>query len=699
MRAVLCILVLGGSMPLAKAQEAVSDTALQAVTLDELIVTADRSSTFRTEATAGVSVLNSAEFSTMAGITGLADVLRLTPGFALLHLDGLGYDPQPVVRGFYGGGEAEYVVVMVNGQPINVLESGLVNWNQIPLAAVESVEILRGGASSLYGDAAIGGVINVVTADDQEPQTNLALAGGTFGMWRAEAALRRVWVNRSFGLFGNLDHTAGYRDHARRIAASGGLSADLVRGNRTALTVSGHGHWRSYEIPGPLTLEQISESRTQESVFFRLDGNDERTWRLAIKGRFELNPEVVITSFLGRAVRNLESTRTLPLSAEFADAKRRNLTTSRMLANGQIVSSLLRSIVLDRITVGADAHLGTMNNSWQEVVTGSAQVFAGHPEGLLGGISASGEARRQAVAAYAQYDLMPAGRLRLSFGGRYDRISDQHFPDGTDERTATHIAFSPRAGLNVRYARSTAHVGNWYANVSRSFKAPTLDQLYDQREIPVPFPPFGVTISNGELRPQRGVSLETGLYHRAVIAQNSLAAELSLSVYQMDMTDELDFQFETFQYENIAESRHRGIEFGAKLYVEQEAALIINYTLQNVTYQSGANQGKYVKAIPRTYVSLGARTTLAENLTVTGTLRSARRIWLDDANTLPLDNWATTDLKLTYDFGRATFMFESLNLLDEDYSTTGFRDPAGSDTVFLYPAAGRSIRAGIHLNW
>ena len=697
MRTTVCILVLCGVVAFAKAQEAAPDTTLEAVTLDELVVTADRSTTIRTKATAVVSVVHADELRPMAGITGLADVLRMTPGFALLHLDGLGYDPQPVMRGFYGGGEAEYVVVMLNGQPINVLETGLVNWNQIPLAAVQSVEILRGGASSLYGDAAIGGVVNVVTADDLKPYTNLSVAGGTYGTLRAEAALRRIWANRPIGFLGNLDHTSGYRDHARRLAASGGLSADLVRNNRTTLTVSGHGHWRNYDIPGPLTLEQISESRTQESVYFRLDRSDERIWRLVMRGRFEVASEMVITGSLASAVRRAHATRTLPLGVDFADAKLRELSTSRLLANGQIVTPVLRSVVPDRLTVGADAHMGSMNNTWYNVATGAAQVFAGYT-GFLE-ISTEGEAARKAVATYAQYDLMPVGRVRLSFGARYDRINDQHFPDGSDERKAPHTAFSPKAGLNVPYARSMKHVGNWYANISRSFKAPTLDQLYDQREIPVPFPPFGVTISNGDLKPQRGTSVETGLYHRAIIVPNSLAAELTLSVYQMDMTDELDFQFETFQYENIAESRHRGVELGAKLDMQDQVALLFNYTLQNVTYQAGAYEGNSVKAIPRTYISLAARMPLAENLAAAGTVRSARQVWLDDANTLPLDDWATADLKLMYDSGRATFMFEVLNLLDQEYSTTGFPDPAGSETVFLYPAAGRAMRVGIQVDW
>ena len=49
-------------------------------------------------------------------------------------------------------------------------------------------------------------------------------------------------------------------------------------------------------------------------------------------------------------------------------------------------------------------------------------------------------------------------------------------------------------------------MGNVYATVSRSFKAPTLDQLYDLRNVPVPFPPFKIHTSNPDLRPQHGVN-------------------------------------------------------------------------------------------------------------------------------------------------------------------------------------------------
>ena len=56
-----------------------------------------------------------------------------------------------------------------------------------------------------------------------------------------------------------------------------------------------------------------------------------------------------------------------------------------------------------------------------------------------------------------------------------------------------------------------------WLSASRTFKAPTLDQLFDQRPIPIPFPPFSLTTSNPDLDPQRGTSVEAGIYHDALL--------------------------------------------------------------------------------------------------------------------------------------------------------------------------------------
>jgi outer membrane receptor protein involved in Fe transport len=83
--------------------------------------------------------------------------------------------------------------------------------------------------------------------------------------------------------------------------------------------------------------------------------------------------------------------------------------------------------------------------------------------------------------------------------------------------------------------------------------------------------------------------------------------------------------------------------------------------------------------------------------------RGAGRVWLDDANTIPLDGWAAVDARLAVrlPLPAATLTAEAFNLFDARYSATGFPDasgtpgPDGGPLVYYYPAAGRQLRLGL----
>ncbi len=669
---------------------------LSVVDMNELIITADRYESLRSQSTGAISVLRSMTISQLAGVQNLGGTLRHIPGFAMLQLDGIGYDVQPIVRGFYGGGEAEYVLLMVDGQPINALETGLVNWDQIPLAAIKSIEILRGGASSLYGDAAIGGVINIMTDSEAPSRYEMAISGGSFDTYKTSGSARISFGARKLSAYGNYESTQGYREHANRTLGGLGIGFDLIRSDRTLVTLSGSMHQRDYDIPGPLTSAQIEQDRLQKSPFFQFDHNDESTIRLALQGRINLGGTSELRGSLVGNTRTLEGARTLPLNAEFADVKWRKFDASRVFVSAQWVSPQL--FVQDRLTIGTDLKIGQLDVAWYDMATGTAEDFDQF-DGKRGNLSTRGDGSRQALATYMQYDVEPLDWLRLLAGIRYDRIRDTYVPEEGAEQDAVHTALSPKIGVNARYAASTRHTGNWYANVTRSFKTATLDQLFGQRLIPVPFPPFSISISNSELKPQTGVSLETGFYHRAVLIPGGLNGELSLSIYQMDMENELDVNLQTFQYGNIASSRHRGIEMGLQLEKPNVALFRFNYTLQNVTYRAGENKGNFVRSIPRDYISTAISIPVLDRLQAMATVRSTRRTWLDDENSIRLDNFSSIDFKLTYTLGWIMLEFETVNLMNNSFSTTGFLDPGGSDTIFMYPAAERALYAGFRVQW
>jgi vitamin B12 transporter len=191
--------------------------------------------------------------------------------------------------------------------------------------------------------------------------------------------------------------------------------------------------------------------------------------------------------------------------------------------------------------------------------------------------------------------------------------------------------------------------------------------------------------------------MEAGLYHQAELVAGALGAELSLAAYQMDMRDELDFDFQSFRYINIGRSRHRGVESGLRLYGAGATGAFVNYTLQSVTSRLGEHEGKYLKAIPRHILRTGASTSHTSGLGASLTATSAWGIYLDDANTITLPGYTRVDAGLSYPIRRVRLSVEVFNLLDREYSTTGFPDFAGSGEIFYFPAAGRVIQVGMSM--
>jgi iron complex outermembrane receptor protein len=306
------------------------------------------------------------------------------------------------------------------------------------------------------------------------------------------------------------------------------------------------------------------------------------------------------------------------------------------------------------------------------------------------------------LAGFARYEHPLAATLRVSVAGRVDWLSDSfdaRAPSDGERRAATHVAFSPKVGVNYGYASSERNAGYLYGNVARSFKAPTPDQLFDQRPIPVPTPPFVITFANADLEPQHGTNVEVGGSHRVVLAPHMFTAELAVSAYQLTLRDELDFDLETFRYQNIGRSLHRGIEAGLDVQGPESLTLFGNYTLQSATSRVGENAGKALKAIPRHFLSAGVAGGTRTGLTASVMVSGAWRAYLDDANTQELPAWTRWDLRLAYTTRGVRLAADVLNLWDRKYSTTGFPDAADPSVVYFYPAAPRTVQLGLSRGW
>src|SRR5207248_10313117 len=126
---------------------------------DPVIVTAAKRSQFLDQAVTSVTVVTDSDLARRA-VTAVDEAVAKAP--AVQFLSG-----QINIRGSSGfvEGLGSRVLLLVDGVPANQGDRGGIDWDMVPLADLERVEVVKGAGSSLYGSAAFGGVVNLLTYD------------------------------------------------------------------------------------------------------------------------------------------------------------------------------------------------------------------------------------------------------------------------------------------------------------------------------------------------------------------------------------------------------------------------------------------------------------------------------------------------------------------------------------------------------
>jgi vitamin B12 transporter len=132
--------------------------AAQSSPSGDVVVTATRTPVAVADALAEVTVLDRADLARFEGAT-LAQVLAAQPGLQLSSNGGLGKPASLFIRGL----EARHTLLLVDGARLGSATVGSPSLDNLPLAAIERIEIVRGPLSSLYGSGAMGGVVQVFT--------------------------------------------------------------------------------------------------------------------------------------------------------------------------------------------------------------------------------------------------------------------------------------------------------------------------------------------------------------------------------------------------------------------------------------------------------------------------------------------------------------------------------------------------------
>lgn len=230
--------------------------AAEDINLDNVVVTAARIPQTRESVIGDVTVIDAEEIQ-RAGQSTFIELMQRQAGVEISSNGGAGQ----VSSIFLRGTNSNQVVILIDGMRVGSATTGSTAFSNIPLAQIEKIEILRGPATSLYGQDAVGGVIQIFTKQGNgTPQFNAALGYGSYNTKTAEAGFRGSVENTNFALNVSSIATNGFsalktttsidkdKDSYRNLAVSGLISHKIAEGHEMGiqlLNTVGHNNYDS----------------------------------------------------------------------------------------------------------------------------------------------------------------------------------------------------------------------------------------------------------------------------------------------------------------------------------------------------------------------------------------------------------------------------------------------------------------------
>ncbi|HVQ34616.1 MAG TPA: TonB-dependent receptor [Candidatus Bathyarchaeia archaeon] len=639
------------------------------------------------ELPASVTVLDR-EAIERSGARTIQDLLAEQAG--IIVYDQVGNDVEKTLdlRGFTAG---HGIAVFLDGARINDPRNNAVALEQVPLAAIERIEITRGSSAAVAGGGAEAGVVRIVTRRGSEPEASISVAAGTYDTLRLDGSYGRTFG--AFDVFAAATHdtTDGFRTNAdgsqTRADATAGM--DLGGDRRLALSLL----WSDlgYGNPGALTIPEF-ESDPWSNVYNVLDRNDRRTTQAAlnfqgpIAGGFSLAANL---SYRDETTQTLSTGRAAAtFGGFFLDA---DGSTWSGTAQATRSFSARGTHVLSFGFEGLDGDVDSLG-----YFTSPASPGSYDPESP----SSSNAAGSRSGALFAQDAWSPSARWTLVAGvrGDHDRVAyDESIPDPSvdDDRTFSEVSW--RGGVSLRPSDAL----DLHVSFADGFLPPTPEQLFA-------FPGFG---SNPGLDPQDSRTYELGA------AAHGSRGTVDAAIFWIDTRDEIAFDPTPTATDpfgrnvNAGATRRQGVELTLRGRLARRVLAFGTWTYTDAEFQGGADDGRTVPLVPKQRFAAGIDAGLPAgfSLRADGLYVGDQVLDNDAANAQPeLPAYTVVNLRLSWErafsksagsrAGRIGAFVEARNALDEIYATRGifaFDFTTFTDAAFVTPAPGRRYLLGV----
>lgn len=206
-----------------------------------------------------------------SGASNFAEIIRSIGGVHVTDLYGDGSQATVSMRGFSNGTAASNTLVIVDGRRLNNIDMNGPDLNSISVKDIEQVEIIQSSAGVLYGDQAVGGVINVVTRKPEGFAVDAKVQTGSYDRNRFQARLSdKVGEDVSYAVSGDFLRADNYRDNNKQdnMNVLGRVDYEFTSGS---IFAEHQRIVREQELPGALFLNEVESNRRQSTANFQDD--------------------------------------------------------------------------------------------------------------------------------------------------------------------------------------------------------------------------------------------------------------------------------------------------------------------------------------------------------------------------------------------------------------------------------------------
>ncbi|HHC2723497.1 TPA: TonB-dependent receptor PqqU [Klebsiella pneumoniae] len=678
--------------------------AAQAADEQTMVVTAAPTTVSELDTPAAVSVVNGDEMRQAAPRVNLSESLGAVPGLQVQNRQNYAQDLQLSIRGF--GSRSTYGVrglrIYVDGIPAT-MPDGQGQTSNIDIGSVDTIEVLRGPFSALYGNSS-GGVINVTSQTGTQPPTVEASSYyGSFGTWHYGMKATGAVGDGSHA--GDVDYTVstnrftthGYRDHsgARKNLANARLGVRINDVSKLTLLLN------SVDIKandaGGLTADEWRDNPRQSPHGDQYNTRkNTRQTQAGLRYERQLSAQDDLSVMMYAGERETTQFQSIPRAPQLKPSHAGGVIDLTRHYQGIDTRLTHRGELLVPVTLTAG--LDYENMSERRKGYENFMMVNGAPQyGEQGALRRNERNLMWNVDPYLQTQWQLTDKLSLDAGVRYSSVwfdSNDYYitpGNGDDSGDASYHKWLPAGSL--KYALTDAW--NVYLSAGRGFETPTINELSYRSD--------NQSGLNFGLKPSTNDTVEIGSKTR--IGNGLFTAAL----FQTNTDNEIVVDSSSggrTSYKNAGKTRRQGMELGLDQQFGESWRLKAAWTWLDATYRTNvcddaSCNGNRIPGIARNmgYASFGYQP--EQGWYAGSDIRYMSDIMANDENTAKAPSWTVVGLTTGYkwSYGRMDMdLFGRIdNLFDREY--VGSVIVNESNGRYYEPAPGRNYGIGLNLAW